>query len=223
MPRMARVVRVGHPHHITQRGNYQREIFADDGDRNQYLSLMKYCSVKFGVKIYAYCLMTNHVHFVAVPLSEDSFAKTFNTAHMRYSQYFNQRIKANGHLFQGRYYSCILDENHLMAAARYVERNPVRAGMVHRAWDWKWSSALAHVGEREGVFNEEEFLDEMGIGHEDWREHLKDFDSEAWVKEIRQHTLTGRPFGSREFVSKLEEIFGRRLKALARGRPKLKV
>jgi putative transposase len=223
MPRIARVVATGLPHHITQRGNYQREIFANDRDRSRYLSWIKSYSIKFGVKIYAYCLMTNHVHFVAVPLNENSFAKTFNTAHMRYSQYFNRRIEANGHLFQGRFYSCVLDERHLMAAARYVERNPVRAGLVNKPWDWKWSSARAHIGDEQEIFSEEEFLNEMGIKPNHWREYLNDFDNEVWIKEIRQHTLNGRPLGSEIFVGKLEHIFGRPLKALARGRPRVKV
>ncbi|WP_068349087.1 transposase [Kosmotoga arenicorallina] len=105
MPRSARIVLEGIAHHVTQRGNYRQSVFEDPEDRVKYLELIKEYSTKYGLKIYAYCLMTNHVHFIAVPEKEDSLAMTFKYAHMRYSQYFNRKHHRTGHLWQGRFYS----------------------------------------------------------------------------------------------------------------------
>ena len=127
MPRIARAVAPGYPHHVTQRGNYRQIVFEDEEDFQQYKTWLKDYSGKFGLKIWAYCLMNNHVHFVCVPTKEYSLAKTFNTLHMRYSQYINRKKGAKGHLWQGRFFSCSLDEIHLYAAVRYIENNPVRA------------------------------------------------------------------------------------------------
>ncbi len=147
MPRMSRVVAVGLPHHITQRGNYRQDVFLDESDRNQYLEWVRDYSIKYGLSILTYCLMRNHVHFIAIPSKEDSLAKTFNAAHMRYSQYFNKKLRQKGHIWQGRFYSCILDEAHLILAARYIERNPVRAGIVEKPWqNWNSGKTVAELG-----------------------------------------------------------------------------
>jgi putative transposase len=145
MPRIARVVAKGYPHHVIQRGNYRQPVFEEDNDYVQYLEWIKDYGKKYSLEIWAYCLMSNHIHFVCVPEQEDSLARTFNALHMRYSQYFNQKKKLKGHLWQGRFYSCILDEEHLYAAVRYVENNPVRAGIVRKPQRYKWSSARSHV------------------------------------------------------------------------------
>ncbi len=93
MPRIGRVVAVGLPHHITQRGNYRQDIFSDDSDREKYLEWFREYSNKYELSELGYCLMTNHVHFIVIPNKEDSLAKTFNTTNMRYSQYFNRKRK----------------------------------------------------------------------------------------------------------------------------------
>jgi putative transposase len=145
MPRIARAVAVGHPHHITQRGNYRQVVFEEDADYNLYLDWLQMYSKKYSLKIWAYCLMSNHVHFVAVPQEPESMARAFNTLHMRYAQHFNERQGGKGHLWQGRFFSCALDEKHLYAAVRYVENNPVSAGIVRKAANYTWSSAAGHV------------------------------------------------------------------------------
>lgn len=138
MPRIARAVAVDYPHHITQRGNYRQPVFETDEDYVRYLEWLKLYSSKYSLKIWAYCLMGNHIHFIAVPMEQDSMAKTFNTLHMRYAQYFNMRNKTAGHLWQGRFYSCVLDERHVYAGIRYVENNPVRAHIVGKARLYRW-------------------------------------------------------------------------------------
>ena len=146
MPRRARVVFEGVVHHITQRGNYRQNVFEDDSDKRKYVEFIREYSEKYGMKIYAYCLMSNHVHFIASPVKEDSLAMTFKYVNMRYSSYFNKNNRRSGHLWQGRFYSCPLQFEHALEALRYVERNPVRAKMVELPWEYEWSSAREHVG-----------------------------------------------------------------------------
>ena len=131
-----------------ERGNRREDVFFGDADRRRYLLLMLEYARAHALEIWAYCLMTNHVHFVAVPREPEALAATFKPVHMRYAQHVNRRLRTTGHLWQGRYHSCPLDEEHLWQAVRYVERNPVRAGLVRRAERYPWSSAAAHVGRR---------------------------------------------------------------------------
>lgn len=221
MPRIARVVVPEMPHHITQRGNYQQLVFLDDSDRKQYLLWIKEYSQKYGVSILAYSLMDNHMHHVAIPKEKDSLARTFNTAHMRYSQYFNKKMGTKGHLWQGRFYSCVLDEPHLISTARYVERNSVRAGIVSKPCEWRWSSALDHIAEdRDKIITLGNLFDYIHIKQSSWKNFIESSDDKKIIDAIRKHTLTGRPLGSEEFVKGLERRFGRRLIALPKGRPK---
>ena len=141
MPRISRAVAIGFPHHITQRGNYRRNVFENEADYLHYIDWLVLYSDKYLLEIWAYCLMGNHVHFIVLPLNADSIARTFNTLHMRYAQCINRRHKQAGHLWQGRFVSCVLDERHLYAGIRYVEKNPVRAGVVRKPQDYRWSSA----------------------------------------------------------------------------------
>jgi len=220
MPRIARLVAVGLPHHITQRGNYRQNIFSADSDRQQYLYWIQEYSIQYGLSMLAYCLMQNHVHFIAIPNKEDSLAKTFNTAHMRYSQYFNKKLRQSGHLWQGRFYSCILDEPHLLMAAKYIERNPVRAKVVKRPWEWKWSSALAHIGGGDSQLCVSGLFKIVDVSCKSWKQYIDSPEDEKSVVAIRKHTLTGRPLCMPAFVEKLEKRFNRRLSSLPMGRPR---
>jgi len=217
MPRVARTVAKGYPHHVTQRGNYRQAIFESDEDFIQYLKWLKAYSRKYGLDIWAYCLMDNHVHFICVPKHEETLARIFNMLHMRYAQYINRRRNASGHLWQGRFYSTILDEAHVYAAVRYVENNPVRTGMVKKAEDYRWSSAREHIDAAPEVVSGNCFLQQE---IRNWRKFLSAREDTAMAQEIRKSSMTGRPCGDESFIKKLEKRFGRRLKALPRGRPK---
>ncbi|MEA3368904.1 MAG: transposase [Candidatus Ratteibacteria bacterium] len=218
MPRIARVVIPGYPHHITQRGNYKQKTFSDDVDYEQYLKwLSKYC-VDYKLSILAYCLMLNHVHLIAIPHKEDSLARTFNTCHMRYSQYYNTKQNQKGHLWQGRFYSCVLDEYHLYEAIRYVENNPVRAKIAKKAEKWKWSSAKAHLNKGKSILELEKAGDYIAVS--DWKQYLVEREDEAVIDKIKSNTLTGRPSGKDLFVGKIEKMFGKRLRPLPEGRPR---
>jgi len=146
MPRVARIVIPGCPHHITQRGNNRQDVFFVDGDRVRYLEILAEQSERFGLTVDGYCLMTNHVHLVATPAGPESLAKAVGRTHWLYTQYVNRLHGRCGHLWQNRFYSCTLDETHFWPAMVYVERNPVRAKRVRRAWEYPWSSAAAHCG-----------------------------------------------------------------------------
>ena len=220
MSRIARVVAVGLPHHITQRGNYQQDVFFGDKDRSRYLSLLQKHSSKYDLSLLGYCLMQNHVHVIAIPGKEDSLAKTFNTAHMCYSQYINKKMQTRGHLWQGRFYSCVLDETHLIAALRYIERNPARAKMVKTPWEWKWSSASVHIGGKAHYSIElQDIFKIIDMDFDSWKRYIHNQEEKSTLDTIREHTQTGRPIGTDLFIERLEARLGRRLVASPRGRP----
>jgi len=215
MARLARVVVPGVPHHLTQRGNRQEDVFFADADRRNFLSLLGEQCEPYGLQIWAYCLMSNHVHLVAVPATSDSLGRAMRRLNSQYAAYVNRRQQWSGHLWQGRFHSTPLDEAHLWAAVRYVERNPVRAGIVPRAEDYTWSSAAGHCGlaADQLLSGDLEQADHVG----NWRAWLLDEDDQA-VRMLRERTRTGRPCGPAEFVERLEKLVGRPLTARKRGR-----
>lgn len=222
MPRTARIVVPDYPFHITQRGNNRQDIFSDDEDREKYLSYLDEYSKEYKLSILAYCLMTNHVHFIAVPEQEDSLSKTFSSTHHRYSQYYNKKKKSSGHLWQGRFYSCLLDQIHLMMALRYVERNPVRAKMVKQPWGYKWSSAAYHTGRTESDIRLSSIDKYIDISNQEWEEYLLEKEDKEELVTIREHTMKGSPIGNGSFIVKLEEKIGKILRSKPRGRPRKK-
>lgn len=220
MARLSRVVAVGLPHHIVQRGNRRQDVFFGENDRDAYIEYMQKACEEHGVKIWAWCLMTNHVHFIAVPEKEESLCKCFADVHVRYTRRINFRKKWRGHLWQGRFGSSPLDERYLLAVARYIERNPVRAGLVKMPWRYKWSSAGYHVGESnlDSLVNGDELLQELAG---DWKEYLRERDDEGDLAAIRREEASGRPIGNAAFVGKLEKKLERVLKRGVPGRRRI--
>ena len=216
MARISRIIAAGYPHHVTQRGVRSMAIFQNDEDRRCYLQYVKEETERFGVEILSWCLMTNHVNFIAVPREETSLTRGFGAVHRKYTRKKNCSDGVRGYLFQGRFASCVLDERHLMAAAHYVETNPVRAGLVKAAWDYPWSSATYHIGQTETDFL---VADRTLLGLvEDWQSFLaglKDLQPET----IRLATRTGHPAGDPSFIESLEHLTGRTLKRGKPGRP----
>lgn len=218
MARLARSIVVGYPHHLVQRGNYDQPVFDGEADYRRYLGWLSEYAPRYGVEIWAYCLMSNHVHFICVPKTEDALARTFNTLHMRYAQYFNGKRDVRGHLWRARFMSCVLDDPSVREEVRFVETNPLRAGIVIRAEDYPWSSSRSHVfGNRDSILSEGCFLlKEIS----DWRRYLSDGGEKFLIRRVRERLKTGRPSGDAAFVHHLEGILGRRLEALPRGRPR---
>jgi putative transposase len=208
MGRIARVVVAGYPHHITQRGNRRQETFFCDEDYQVYQQLMAEWCRRCGVAIWAYCLMPNHVHLIVVPQSEDDLRRAIGEAHRRYTRHINFRENWRGHLWQGRFASYVMDEQYLLAAVRYVELNPLRAGLTPDAQAYPWSSAAAHVRGRDDCLAAVTPLLQMV---DDWAGFLSGGLSEEEYRTLRRHERTGRPLGSEKFVELLEKMLGRRL------------
>jgi len=205
MARLARVVIPKVPHHITQRGVRRMETFFDDEDYEMYLSLMREWCLSSGIEVWAYCLMPNHVHLIAVPESESSLARGIGEAHRRYTRYINFKKSWKGYLWQGRFASFPMDEDYLLASVRYVELNPVRAKLVQRAEDYRWSSAKAHLdGRDDGLVQVKPMLDRI----DNWPELLASGD-QALFDELRMHERTGRPLGQAGFVERMSLLAGR--------------
>ena len=202
-------------YHALNRGVEKRMIFMDDMDRRKYLAVISEYKQKHGLEVWAYCLMSNHVHWVVVPKVETALARTFRDAHTAFSVHFNRRQKVSGHLWQGRYFSCVLDANHIWAAIRYVERNPVRVGLVKKAEDYPWSSARAHCGGQKDPLLSTDFPP-VGV-IPDWSEWLKT-EEQQHSDAIRQRSHTGRPCGSENFLEQLEGLLNRVVRPQKAGR-----
>ncbi len=202
------------PHHITQRGNRRQRTFFDDEDYAAYIELMAEWCVEEGVEIWAYCLMPNHVHLIAVPDSQQALSRAIGEAHRRYTRRINFRKKWRGYLWQGRFASFVMDKPHLLAAARYIERNPVRAGLVRTPRHWRHSSARAHLaGEDDDLVTVAPLLAMAS----DWRGLLRSALPEQELEQLRRHERTGRPLGGGRFLTRLEKKLGRVLKPRKRG------
>lgn len=204
MARLARVVIPGIPHHVTQRGNRRQQVFFHDKDYQTYLALLAEWSAKTELTIWAYCLMPNHVHIIAVPSTETSLHKTFQETHRRYTSTINLREGWRGYLWQGRFASFPMDEHHALAAVRYVEYNPVRAGLAESPEGWQWSSAGSRT-RGENVFPVVPPSPPAPT------------DIDSLEELLHRHERTGRPLGGIEFIRKLEDVTKRALLPKKRG------
>ena len=214
MARLARVVVPGMPHHIIQRGNRRQQAFFCDADYHTYLELLHEWCTSCNVEIWGYCLMPNHIHLLAVPGDAAGLRRAIGEAHRRYTRQVNFRERWRGHLWQGRFGSFVMDVPYLLAAARYVELNPVRAGLVRRAGDYPWSSARAHLDRADDVLVKvAPLLKRMP----DWAAFLNSGPSVAELTNMRQHERTGRPLGAGNFLEKLETQLGRVLRRIKPG------
>jgi putative transposase len=204
------------PHHIVQRGNRRQRTFFLDEDYATYRELMAtWCRMR-GVEVWAYCLMPNHVHLVGVPQDETALRSAIGEAHRRYTLAVNTREGWRGHLWQGRFASYPMDAGHLYHCARYVELNPVRAGLVRDPAEWPHSSARAHLKKRDdGFVKVAPLLERI----ENWEAFLAERECKEIADDIRTHETTGWPLGAPLFVSDLEKLTGRRLRKRRPGPP----
>ena len=214
MPRTARFVVPGLPHHVTQRGNRRQQVFFGEADYRAYLDLLAEHTRKAGVAVWAWCLMPNHVHLMLLPPTADALRAALGETHRRYSRAVNQREGWRGYLFQGRFASCPMDEPHALAAARYIEQNPVRARLVAKPEEWPWSSARAHLTGRSDGLTDIEALGGLVGG---WEAFLGSRLDDAGLEAIRRGERTGRPLGDAGFVQRLEASTGRQLARRKRG------
>lgn len=210
----------GVAHHVTQRGNNRQEVFFTGEDRAIYLKrLFGYCR-HYRVKVLAYCLMPNHIHVVAVPEGEKGLAKVFGRLQSDYARYANLKVGGIGHLWQERFYSCPMDDAHTLRAMAYIERNPLRAGMIAKAGEFAWSSAAAHLR----GYDEQDRLDfrlwSTCYTPERWATALETgLEEELWRERLKEAGQRGLPIGDSEWVRQIELGCGRDLSFRRPGRP----
>jgi len=203
----------GVAHHVTQRGNRRQRVFFSDADYAFYRALLAEGCRKAGVAVWGYCLMPNHVHLILTPSSRDGLRAALGETHRRYTRAVNLREGWRGYLWQGRFASVAMDDDHLLAAARYVELNPVRARLAERPQDWPWSSARAHLtGRDDALVSVEPMLSRVP----DWPALLGRGLAEDEHAALQRGERTGRPLGSEAFVAALERDLDR---PLARRKP----
>lgn len=215
MARLSRVVIPGIPHHVTQRGNGRQRTFFEEADYALYLDLLADAAERARSEVWAYCLMPNHVHIVLTPSDEDGLWRTFGELHRRYTGFINARRRMTGHLWQGRFGSVAMDEAHFVTALRYIALNPVRARLVERAEDWRWSSTRAFVARTDdhvvkvgpGLHRVGDFAAFMG----------EEFDEAMSYAALRKAESVGRPIGSPDWLTAMEVRTGRQLAPKQRG------
>lgn len=193
MPAQGRIVYPGIPHHITQRGNRKQQVFFKRADFHTYLTFLGQACIETKAIVLAWCLMPNHVHLIVVPVDSDGLRKTLAHPHRLYARMINERMGWTGHLWQDRFSSFPLDEAHLLAAARYIELNPVRAGLVESPERWIWSSARAHLEARTAGITHLPGLLELC---NDWSELLASGMADFELDRFREHTHSGKPLGT---------------------------
>ena len=199
------------------------ETFFCDQDYLAYLSLMVEWCGRHSVRVLAYCLMPNHVHLIVVPETAAGLCRAVGEAHRRHTRRVNSREGWRGHLWQSRFASYVMDDPHLIAATRYVERNPVKAGLVERGEEWPWSSAAGHVAGRGDAVAEGQWLADRIRGWVcSWGEYLRQGDAPDLAKRFRQLDSTGRPLGDKGFIERLSALLGRDLSPKKPG-PKEKI
>ncbi len=218
MPRLARIVVEGYPHHITQRGNNRETVFFDDNDRNKYLELLCKYSKECSCSIHSYCLMSNHSHLLVIPSEKENLSNMMQKLSLRYTQLFNERYKRTGRLWECRFHSCLVDkDSYLWAVCRYIEINPVRAKIVSSAEAYPWSSVRCNIlGEKNDLIEKGWLTEKERIEYQDFLLHSQD----STEKEIRKSTYSGKPLGRKPFLDRISKVLNIDLSEKKAGRPK---
>lgn len=226
MARVPRLVLPGQPHHIIQRGNNRQAIFVDDKDRQHFLAMLRECALTHQVGIHAYVLMDNHVHLLATPQQAEGLSRMMQSLGRRYVGWFNHRHGRSGTLWEGRFRAALIEgERHLLACARYIELNPLRAGMLVDAGAYPWSSCAHHLGRRrDPLVNEHPMYWALGNTPFEreaaYRELLEQGLSQEEVDALTASALKGWPLGSASFLQGLAAQMDRPLAPRRRGRPR---
>lgn len=220
MPRYARITVPGLPHHITQWGNNKTDIFLSDIDYQVYLTILSEQLTRWDVRMLGYSLLPNHANLVLTPQTDNGLARAVGLTHSHYTQYVNAKYHRSGHLWQNRFFSCVLDDVFTRVALRYIERDPVRQNLVERAKDWRWSSATAHLGGEDPTRMLYLANWQTMVTRDEWGELLATREDETQLARLRLNTQTGRPLGDDAFLDILEAAAGRRLRPQKAGRPR---
>lgn len=225
MPRRARMYVAGLPYHVVQRGNNREACFLEPENYQFYLDLWKELSLRYGVAVHAYCLMTNHVHFLVTPENDTAVSNTMKVAGSRYAQYINKQYARTGTLWEGRHRASLVhSERYLLTCMRYIELNPVRAQMVARPDEYRWSSYATNAwGERSWLREHEEYARLGSTSTERCHAYRELFNvqvSEQDLHLIRSAAHYCQPIGNDRFREQIEQRYGVRVGQMARGRPR---
>ena len=225
MPRRARNYLPGFPYHIVQRGNNREACFIEPENYQYYLELWRQLSKRYGVRVHAYCLMTNHIHILATPETKQSLSDTMKVVGSRYAQYINLKYRRSGTLWEGRHRSSLVQsDRYLLSCYRYIELNPVRAGMVSRPEEYRWSSyGVNGWGDESWINPHEEYLRLGGTADERahaYRELFRYQLSEQDLHLIRKAAHYCQPVGDDRFKAQIETKYGITLGNMKRGRPR---
>ncbi|MCA1549930.1 transposase [Bradyrhizobium sp. BRP19] len=215
MPRTARLIAVGHPHHVTHRGLERQRVFFDEADYRSYLRILQQETQRSGTAIWAYCLMPNHVHLILTPSRPDSLGRCMGETSRSFANLVNRRRERAGALWQSRFYSAALDEQHLLEAIRYILLNPVRANLCGHVALWPWSSYRAHLSQCSGIIEPAALAGRVYA----WEAFLEKGTTCDAANRIRTAVGTGRPMGNRDFAEDIARAYGVKLPDRGPGRP----
>ena len=228
MPRRARKYIPGLPYHVVQRGNNREACFVESENYQFYLDLWKVCSKRYGVAVHAYCLMTNHIHFLVTPDNTDAISRLMSVVGSRYAYYFNKTYKRSGTIWEGRHKSSLIDsERYFLTCCRYIELNPVVADMVAKPEAYKWSSYQVNAwGKSSALTYHDEYL-QLGSDSSErcyaYRELFKHQLSEHDIHLIERASEYCHPVGDDRFRLAIENKYGVLLGQASRGRPKKEI
>ena len=225
MARLSRVCPVGIPQHIIQRGNNRQVCFASEQDFAAYVSWLKDYAKKYQVDIHAWVLMTNHVHLLCTPRIDNAVSLMMQALGRHYVRYFNDSYQRTGTLWEGRFKSCLVqEENYLLQLYRYIEMNPVRAEMVGQPSDHAWSSySINGLGKESELCTPHHLF--LALGSEskerqsNYRELFKYHVEGEFLEAIRLAINKGLVLGNERFEMEVERLTGRKMTAKKRGRP----
>lgn len=227
MPRGPRINISGVIHHVINRGNNRQTVFKDEEDYRKYIGLLERYKERYGFKLYTYVLMSNHVHLLIEAREKGSISKIMQGITLAHTRYYNIKYKTSGHVWQGRFKSPIVGEDrYLLEVSRYIELNPVRAGIVEKLEDYPWSSYATHAsGKKNPLIEDHIYYESLGNTKEERQARYSEFVKEGLkekLMEIRQSVISGRGYGSEAYLQKVEETIKARLRRGKRGRPKKK-
>jgi putative transposase len=223
MARLRRYCPSGIPQHVIQRGNNRTACFASDKDMGVYAHCLWEAASRFGLMIHGWVFMTNHIHLLVTPETDDSLSKAMQFLGRRYVRYFNQTYERTGTLFEGRFKSCLVQQSdYFLVCLRYIELNPVRARMVEDPADYRWSSYSANAfGRPAKIWTPHPLY--LGLGESDserqarYRSLFESRIEGKLISDIRQAVNRGLAFGSERFGQEIEDLGGRRQRQLKRG------
>lgn len=208
------------PVHVTQRGNFRGRVFTEDSDYSFFLDMLGRYAGECGNRIIGYCLLSNHYHLVLIPSRDRGVSDMMHSLNSKFARTINERYERRGHVLQGRFGSASMSDKHYRTALAYVDLNPVRAGIVTDATEYRWSSAAAHAGvvEYPRFLEAAEFL--RMYTPVEWREILRAEEDADQLAVLRRATMLGTVAGSPDYVKQLEKQYGRTLEVRGPGRPK---